>query len=203
MWNKPSKAQLAKVPALYTSEHLDCKDKIIYLHFFIDGCDWYVAEFDGEDLFFGYVNLNDPFNAEWGYFSLKELDAINVKGIEIDTDLHWQATKFSEIANQGARVATREYFTKREALEKVGKIVETLVTFSGVPKGNTGTVARIYNASKDTYGVDIQWHLKSQKPVVAEGKIGGESFVFVQTNKPLMDGFSKTEYEKFLKEVAE
>ena len=203
MWNKPSKEHFAKVPALYATEHLDCKDKIIYLHFFIGGCDWYVAEFDGKDLFFGYVNLNDHFNAEWGYFSLKELDAINLKGIEIDTDRHWQPTKFSDIANQGAHVATREYFNKEEALKKVGKIVETLVTFSGVPKGNTGTVARIYNASKDTYGVDIQWHLKSQKPVVAEGKIGGESFIFVQPNKPLVDGFSKTEYEKFLKEVAE
>jgi len=204
MWNKPSKAQLATVPPLYATDHIDCKDKIIYLHFFIGGCDWYVAEFDGEDIFFGYVNLNDPFNAEWGYFSLRELEEINIKGVEIDTDLHWQPTKFSDIANQGARVVTREYFIKQEALEKVGKIVETLVAFSSMPKGTSGTVISIYEAgwsTKDSYGLNIQWHLKPRKPLVAKGEIADESFLFVQTGKPLVDGFSKSEYEKYLKET--
>ena len=31
----------------------------LYLHFFIGGCDWYVAEYDGDDLFWGYVILNN------------------------------------------------------------------------------------------------------------------------------------------------
>jgi hypothetical protein len=77
------------------------------------------------------------------------------------------------------------------------------VAFSGVPKGTTGTVAGIYHAQKDNYGLDIQWHLKPKEPMVAQGEIGGESFVFVQTNKPLVDGFTKSEYEKFLKEIAD
>ena len=47
MWNKPGKEQLAKIPGLYDTEKIDGKDKIIYLHFFIGGCDWYIAEFDG------------------------------------------------------------------------------------------------------------------------------------------------------------
>ena len=52
MWNKPGKEQLVKIPRLYETEKIDGKDKIIYLHFFIGGCDLYFAEFDGEDLFF-------------------------------------------------------------------------------------------------------------------------------------------------------
>ncbi len=70
MWNKPNKEQFAAIPRLYTTEKIGSKDKIVHLHFFIGGCDWYVAEFDGEELFFGYANLNDAQNAEWGYFSL-------------------------------------------------------------------------------------------------------------------------------------
>jgi len=97
MWNMPTKAGLAKLPSFYETEKIDCNDKIIYLHFFIAGCDWYAAEFDGQDIFFGFVNLNDAQNAEWGYFSLSELVEININGVEIDTDLHWQTKKFSEI----------------------------------------------------------------------------------------------------------
>ena len=97
MWNKPSQEQLGKVPGLYQTENVELEDKIIAMHFFMGGCDWYVAEYDGEDIFFGFVNLNDPQNAEWGYFSLKELDEINIKGIEVDNDLHWQPKRFSEI----------------------------------------------------------------------------------------------------------
>ncbi len=39
--------------------------------------------------FFGFVNLNDPLNAEWGYFPLSELNEINVNGFEIDNDLYF------------------------------------------------------------------------------------------------------------------
>ena len=97
MWNKPSQEQLGKVPGLYQTENVELEDKILDMHFFIGGCDWYAAEYDGEDIFFGFVNLNDPQNAEWGYFSLKELDEINIKGIGVDNDLHWQLKRFSEI----------------------------------------------------------------------------------------------------------
>ena len=98
MWNKPTSEQLAQLPALYATDGIDCKDKTIYLHFFIGACDWYVAEFGGEGLFFGFVNLNDPMNAEWGLFSLQELDEINITGCEVDNDLHWRPKKFSEIS---------------------------------------------------------------------------------------------------------
>ena len=43
MWNTPSKERLARIPRLYDSENTPLQEKQIYLHFFIGGCDWYVA----------------------------------------------------------------------------------------------------------------------------------------------------------------
>lgn len=100
MWNEPSQERLDKIPKLYSTERIPLKDKLIYLHFFIGSCDWYVAEYDGEDLFWGYANLGDPQNAEWGYFSLTELRAIKIGGwLEIDCEKeeYWTIRKFSEI----------------------------------------------------------------------------------------------------------
>ena len=99
MWNEPSTERLAKIPRLYATEKQPWQEKLIYLHFFIGGCDWYIAEYDGQDLFFGFACLNDPANAEWGYTSFQELKDIKVGGIEIDCELeeHWQVKKAGEI----------------------------------------------------------------------------------------------------------
>jgi len=98
MWNVPVPEKLAKVPRLYETENVPLKDKIIHLHFFIGGCDWYISEFDGEDTFFGYAILNNDLdNAEWGYISFSELKEIKIRGIEIDNDLYWKIRKASEV----------------------------------------------------------------------------------------------------------
>jgi hypothetical protein len=99
MWNEPTREQLASLPRLYETEQIPMRDKLIRLHFFIGGCDWYIAEYDGEDLFFGYAILNnDEEMAEWGYVSLAELKSIKIgPGIEVDNDLSWKTRKASEI----------------------------------------------------------------------------------------------------------
>ena len=101
MWNRPSKKRLEKIPKLYETEQVPLKDKLIYLHFFIGGSDWFVAEFDGRDLFFGFVILNqDFFNSEWGYFSFKELKEIKVTGrfeVDCETENSWEIRPASEI----------------------------------------------------------------------------------------------------------
>jgi len=98
MWNKPSKKQLSKIPKLYATEKIPLKDKIIHLHLFIGGSDWYIAEYDGDDLFWGFAILNqDSEMAEWGYCSFKELRSIKAGFLEIDNDLHWQPKPAREI----------------------------------------------------------------------------------------------------------
>lgn len=101
MWNEPSKERLDKIPRLYETEKIPVEEKLIYLHFFICACDWYVSEFDGDDTFWGYAILNgDLQNAEWGYFSFAELREIRVMGgVEVDCELEtiWRVNMFREI----------------------------------------------------------------------------------------------------------
>jgi hypothetical protein len=68
------------------------EDKLIYPHFLIAGSDWYVAEFDGKDLFWGFVILGgDYLNAEWSYIPFNELKEIKIRGLfEVETDTHWR-----------------------------------------------------------------------------------------------------------------
>lgn len=101
MWNIPTKSRLDQIPRLYVTENIPLQDKLLYLHFFIGGSDWYVTEFDGNDMFFGYVVLNGDLHcAEWGYFSFSELKEIRVAGwLEIDCELEefWEVKMFSKI----------------------------------------------------------------------------------------------------------
>ena len=99
MWNEPSEERLRQLPPLYATEKTDWRDTIIHEHFFLGGCDWYIAEYGPADrLFFGYAILNNDLdNAEWGYVSFNELRSVNVRGIEVDRDLHWRPRPASEI----------------------------------------------------------------------------------------------------------
>ncbi|MFA6130494.1 MAG: DUF2958 domain-containing protein [Candidatus Omnitrophota bacterium] len=99
MWNKPSSEDLAKIPAFYSSEETPLKEKMIHLHFFIGGCDWYAAEYSSEErCFFGFAILNgDLQNAEWGYFSLRELSELKIDFLEIDRDLYFKPCRAVEI----------------------------------------------------------------------------------------------------------
>ena len=67
MWNKPTKKQLSRIPKLYETDNIPLKDKIIHLHFFIGGCDWFIAEYDADDdLFFGFsIRGSKPKPAEF------------------------------------------------------------------------------------------------------------------------------------------
>ena len=68
-------------------------DAIVQLHYFYRGCDWYITERDTGDgsdddsqhQAFGYANLGDPQNAEFGYISLPELFESAV-----ELDLYWE-----------------------------------------------------------------------------------------------------------------
>ena len=83
---------LAACPKLYQIEDVPIEEKMIHLHFFIGGCDWYIAEFDGEDLMFGFANLDDLPNAEWGYISLSEIQSSIA-----EFDKFWTPKPFKEI----------------------------------------------------------------------------------------------------------
>ncbi len=97
MWNTPTKKQLAQIPPLGAQAEVKADDVMIYLHFFMGACDWYISEYDGKDIFFGFANLGMPEFAEWGTVSFQELKGAKNEFMEVETDRFWQPRKFSEI----------------------------------------------------------------------------------------------------------
>lgn len=80
---------MSKIPKLYSQEKADTEDIIIYqrwIHPLASGFYWLIAEYDPiGQIAFGYANLNDDQNAEWGYIYLPEIiegGALMEKGFE-------------------------------------------------------------------------------------------------------------------------
>ena len=102
MWNTPTKARLDKIPRLNTQTEVLAEDQMVYLHFFIGSCDWYITEYDGKDTFFGYAILNNDYKmAEWGYISFSELKSLKIAFMEVDCESEswFKPRKASEIEN--------------------------------------------------------------------------------------------------------
>lgn len=83
------------------------KDKIVHLHYFVGGSDWWLVELDDEDrIGFGYVSLaSHPDGREWGYVDLDELAEVFIPPsstpgvgtataiqppVIVERDLHWR-----------------------------------------------------------------------------------------------------------------
>jgi len=117
MLNPPPQEVLDQLPGLYANEksQTSIKGVILHVHFFVAGCDWWIAEYDGDDIFFGFVNLNDDQCAEWGYISFSELKSIGQNGLSaplidgntgqqlarvplfVEYDEYWKPKPFREI----------------------------------------------------------------------------------------------------------
>jgi len=85
-----------QLPALYSQENKG-KEAIAIVKFFspVGSWTWYATEFDGEDRFFGLV---DGFEKELGYFSLSELESVNLPfGLKIERDVHWRPTALKDL----------------------------------------------------------------------------------------------------------
>ncbi len=84
-----------QLPPLYATEQdadpwVICKFFTPWTHW-----TWYVIEYDGEDLFFGWVAGDYP---ELGYFRKFELESISGPvGLRIERDLHFTPCRLSEI----------------------------------------------------------------------------------------------------------
>jgi hypothetical protein len=109
----------------------------------------------------------------------------------------------------------REYFSLDEAQAKVGRRIKTLVEFSGVPKDTTGQVIRAdpagqtkppFGEAREVFDVAIRWDLPRAQPLaemVIPGDMPSEPYIHIRTGKPLVDWFTKSEYEQYLEELDE
>lgn len=88
-----TKELLAKLPPLYATEHE--QDPMVWVKFFYPShpWTWYGIEYDGKDLFFGFVDGDFP---ELGYFSLTELTQTRDPwGMPLERDLYFQPCRLS------------------------------------------------------------------------------------------------------------
>lgn len=83
----------------------------IHAHYFLGGFDWYIAAFDPwSGMAYGYVsNAADPIFSEWGYISLPEIEALQVKTpiqmgretiylpVVVERDLQWTPRPFEAV----------------------------------------------------------------------------------------------------------
>ncbi len=88
------------IPPLYATEGE--ADPVARAHYFccLNGWDWYATEYDPEtgDCFGMVVG----FEVEWGYFSLRELEAVN-RGLgfcAVERDLHFEPQPTSQVARR-------------------------------------------------------------------------------------------------------
>jgi hypothetical protein len=70
-------------------------EAIVYAHYFVGSCDWFVTEYDPkDDIAFGWACLGDRNNAELGYVSLTEMEQVRIPpyGLLVDYEDDWQQT---------------------------------------------------------------------------------------------------------------
>lgn len=80
------------------TEQGDSIDPIVFAKFFFpaSGWTWFVTEGEpkGDDfLFFGHVI---GFESEWGYFSLSELESVEIGGVKVERDVYFEQMPFSK-----------------------------------------------------------------------------------------------------------
>ncbi len=89
----------AEIPALYSQENIKTQEKTVYARFFFPAVEWTWFVLEGKQesddfVFFGFVI---GFVEEWGYFTLNELKHINIEGLIVERDLHFEPGKFCDV----------------------------------------------------------------------------------------------------------
>lgn len=93
----PTQEERKRTPLIGTQDELPLADHVVHFKYFCpwNQWTWYVFEYDGDDMCFGYVI---GFEKEVGYFTLSELREVSGPGgLRIERDIHWTPKKVSEI----------------------------------------------------------------------------------------------------------
>lgn len=92
-----TKEILRKLPPLYSQEDKGLEAEVIVKFFNpVGSWTWYATEYDPKQgLFFGLV---DGFAKELGYFSLSELESVELPfGLSIERDRYFKPTKLKDL----------------------------------------------------------------------------------------------------------
>lgn len=85
-------------PAYRTAE--DVRALPVLAHYFGGSCDWLVLGMDEEGVAYGFACLGDPMDAEYGAFSLPEIESINRGLLIFERDEHWEQTTIAELKEE-------------------------------------------------------------------------------------------------------
>lgn len=117
----PPREVLNAIPEYYDTERTEAAMKRIWVHYFVGGCDWWLAELDRVD-WIGYGAVDIGHGAEWGPFSLTELERVSADGriitnretmamrrvpglLIVERDCHWEPRLWGGIEEERARRA--------------------------------------------------------------------------------------------------
>lgn len=74
---------------------------VVKLFFPVGSAAWWISEYDREnDTAYGYVCLDDPGSAEYGYISISELEDMTVMGMKVQRDHDFIPTLLSDIEKE-------------------------------------------------------------------------------------------------------
>lgn len=100
MINRPTESELLKLAGIKSGKNRPHADRVIHMHFFLDGHSWYMSEYDPKSRrFFGYTIPNDEYhNARWDYFSFDDLCRMRTKAHgEVVRNTHWNPRRAIEV----------------------------------------------------------------------------------------------------------
>ena len=86
----------ASLPKL--CQQSDIADPTVFAKFFFpaSGWTWFVTEGQQEADDFQFYGHVIGFESEWGYFRLRELEGVEVSGLRVERDLHFEPMPFSK-----------------------------------------------------------------------------------------------------------
>ncbi len=92
----------------------------------------------------------------------------------------------------------RIYFTKDEAHQKIGNIVESLSDLASVPAGTKGVVIKAQQQKKGQWEIKVRWKSKEAGSFIM-ATIGDLSINLPAKAKAVTNVFCKSEYESLVK----
>jgi hypothetical protein len=109
---------IAEMPATYQTEKIPQEDKIVWLHYFYGGANWYIIEKDkgapddspedkGKQFqAFGWASLFGDINdGELGYISIEEIKATN----KVELDFYFEPIKLGALLNENKESESSSY----------------------------------------------------------------------------------------------
>ena len=113
MINKPTESELLELANREVDHSTPPEDRMIYMHFFLDDCHWYMSEYDPVSRrFFGCMIPGSRYHKfRWGHFSFGKLCRMKGKiHSRVVRNMDWKPRVAMQVAN------IRDAYVWREGL---------------------------------------------------------------------------------------